>query len=103
MVFDVKISLLTRVATPNEYGEKVVSYTTLVTTFAERVYKRGGEQTSAAQQVGFSVESFRIRYRSGLTQVNALTCEGNHYEVIKITEEGRKQFLILECERKDSQ
>lgn len=103
MVFDKKITLLQRVTTANDYGEQVVSFSTIVVTFAEKVYKRGGEQTSAAQQVGFAVEQFRIRYRSGLTQVNALTCDGNHYEVKSIMPEGRNQFLILECEKKDSQ
>ena len=73
----------------------------MVTTFAEKVYKRGGEQTSADQQVGYTVESFRIRYRSGLTQVNAITYDGERWQVKSIQEENRKQFLILECEKKD--
>lgn len=103
MVFDRKVILLQRTTSKNGYGEEVVSYSIIVTTYAEKVYKRGGEQTSAAQTVGVTNESFRIRYRSGLSQVNALTFESEHWEVKSIEEEGRKQFLILHCEKKDSQ
>lgn len=101
MAFDRQIILLNRVATRTNTGERVISYSEVVTTFAEKVYKRGGEQTSADQQVGFTVESFRIRYRSGITQVNAIVFENEMWQVKGIQEENRKQFLVLECEKKD--
>lgn len=103
MVFDRKITLQSRATTQNKYGEMVVSYTTITTTYAEKVFKRGGEQVSANQQVGSTVESFRIRYRSGLTQVNAILYNGEQWDVKSIQEEERNKFLVLECERKDSQ
>lgn len=103
MVFDRKIVLLSRVATKTTSGERLVTYSDLVITFAEKVFKRGGEQQAADQRVGYTVESFRIRYRAGLTQVNAIRYENEVWDVKSITEENRKQFLVLECEKKDSQ
>jgi len=102
-MLDRKIILLSRVITPNSHGEQVPSYITLATTFAEKVYKRGGEQTVAAQQVGVTVETFRIRYRPNITQVNAITYAGEQWDVRSIQEEGRKVYLLLECEKKDSE
>jgi len=103
MAFDRNITLLSRVATKTTSGERLVSYTNLVITFAEKVFKRGGEQQAADQRVGYTVETFRIRYRAGITQVNAIRYEGEVWDIKNIAEENRKQFLILECEKKDSQ
>jgi len=103
MVFDRKITLLKRETTQNATGEQVVSYSVITPTYAEKVWKRGGEQQSANQQVGVTVESFRIRWRTGLTQVNAIEYGGNLWDVRSIQEEERNKYLVLECEMKDSQ
>jgi SPP1 family predicted phage head-tail adaptor len=103
MVFDRKITLLKREELPNLMGEVEVSYSVITPTHAEKVWKRGGEQQSANQQVGTTVESFRIRYRTGLTQVNAIEYNGELWDVRSIQEEERNKYLVLECERKDSQ
>lgn len=103
MVFDRKITLLRREIFQNATGEKEVTYSVITPTYAEKVWKRGGEQVSAVQQVGSTIESFRIRFRKDLTQVNAIEFEGELWDVRSIQEENRKQFLVLECEKKDSQ
>jgi len=103
MVFDRKITLLKRETTQNTTGEMVTSYSVITPTYAEKVWKRGGEQVSAMQQVGVTVESFRIRWRTGLTQVNAIEYNSELWDVRSIQEEERNHYLVLECERKDSQ
>lgn len=94
---------MSRSTTKNASGERVIEYKELIETWAEKVYKRGGEQTAAAQMVGTITETFRIRYRTGISQINAVDFDGQRYYVKSIQEENRKQFLILECEKKDSE
>lgn len=94
---------MSRTTNKDASGDRVVTYTQLVETWAEKVYKRGGEQTAAAQMVGTTTETFRIRYRTGISQINAVDWNGDRYFVKSIQEENRKQFLILECEKKDSE
>jgi SPP1 family predicted phage head-tail adaptor len=103
MAFDRLIKIMSRKTTKNASGERVVSFAELVETWAEKVYKRGGEQTNAAQMVGTTTETFRIRYRTGISQTSAVDYNGERYFVKSIQEENRKQFLILECEKKDSE
>lgn len=103
MAFDRLIKIMSRTTNKDASGDRVVTYTQLVETWAEKVYKRGGEQTAAAQMVGTTTETFRIRYRTGISQINAVDWNGDRYFVKSIQEENRKQFLILECEKKDSE
>lgn len=102
MAFDRLIKIYARLsANQNAFGEHPLNLGLVAETWAEKVFKRGNEQQSAGQKTGSTVESFRIRYRE-LSQINVIEHEGIKYDVLSIQEEGRKQFLILECERKDS-
>jgi len=102
MVFDRKIIIKSPTAAVNASGERTITYTTLCTTFAEKVFKRSSEQTSANQLIGTTTETFRIRYRSGISQNCILVYESITWEIKGIETEGRNQFLTIECEKRDN-
>lgn len=103
MSFDRRIKIYSITYTQGTNGEQVESLAANpVETWAEKVYKRGGEQQEADIRTGSTVETFRIRFRA-ITFTNKILWDGKYWDIKSIQEEGRKKFIIIECENKDSQ
>lgn len=95
---DRRLTLQTRtLATANAYGEKIASYSTLATVWGGKRDVSGREFFSAGQLHAEASTRFEIRYRSDLTAINRVVCDGITYDIAHIAEIGRNEGLELVC------
>jgi len=103
MSFDRRIKIYSISYTQGANGEQVPSLAANpVETWAEKVYKRGGEQQEAGIRAGLTVETFRIRFRT-INFTNKIYWDAKYWDIKSIQEDGRRKYIILECENKDSE
>ena len=88
---DRRLTLQRKTATENDYGEPVETWTTLATVWAEKIPVRGSERYAAMQTVAEVEERFKIRYRTGLTPLDRVICDGITYDVQGVIEIGRRE------------
>jgi SPP1 family predicted phage head-tail adaptor len=95
---DRKVTLQQRtLAAANARGEKIASYSTLAEVWGERRDVSGREFFAAGQLHAEASTRFLIRYRSSLTTVHRVVCEGVTYDVVHIAEVGRRVGIELVC------
>lgn len=95
---DRRVTLQQRtMAAPNDYSEKIPSYSTLATVWAEKRDVSGREFFSSNQPHAESSTRFVIRYRSGLTPIHRLVHDGVTYDIVHVAEIGRRVGLELVC------
>lgn len=95
---DRRITLEARVMTRDDTGSRVESWVTVSELWAEYVQNKGAEGPSADADRWQDSQQWRIRYRSGMTSTGyRLTYQGKTYNILGITEEGRKNSLLLDC------
>lgn len=92
---DRRITIQSRVETPNSIGEVVISYATFAQVWAEVVPLRGREYFTAAQTVPEAQLRIRIRYMTGVTEKHRIVYEGVNYDILHIAEIGRKEGLEI--------
>lgn len=104
---DNRITLLQPVKTEDAVtNAEVVTYTTAGNVRAERLFKNSTERYEANQQVGTTVEEFRIRDYSSIysiTQQWRFTWNNQTYTIRGIEKMGRRNYLILTGELRDNQ
>lgn len=80
----------------DEYGEDVESWVTFATVWAELLNQKATERYTGNQRVGMQTFTWRIRYRSDVTNLSRVVYDGKNYLVEGVTEgEGLKRELIL--------
>lgn len=79
------------------YGEKTATFTELATVWGERVDTSRREFFAAGQKHAEATAIFRIRYRSDLTAIHRIVCEGVTYDVLTPAEIGLREGLELQC------
>lgn len=95
---DRRLTLQSRtLAAPNARGEKIPSYSTLATVWGGRRDVSGREFVSAGQLHSEASTRFEIRYRSDLTPIHRVVCEGVTYDIVHVAEIGRRKGLELVC------
>lgn len=97
---DRRVTLQSRtLAAANARGEKIPSWSDLATVWAQKRDLSGRELYAASQLHAEASVAFRIRYRSGLTTVNRLVYDGLNYDVLHLSEIGRREGYELLCKR----
>ena len=84
---------------------EVITYSSAGNVRAERIFKNSGERYEAQQQVGSTIEEFKIRDYSSLytiTQQWRFTWNGKTFNITGIEQVGRRNFLILTGEYRDN-
>ena len=88
---DRRLTLQRRTLIENDYGEGVETWNDLATVWAEKIPVRGSERYAAMQTVAEVEERFKIRYRTGLTPLDRVICDGITYDVQGVLEIGRRE------------
>lgn len=95
---DRRVTLQQRtLAAANARGEKVPSFSTLATVWGSRRDVGGRELFASGQPHAEATTRFLIRYRSDLTPIHRLVCDGVTYDVVHVAELGRRDGLELSC------
>lgn len=86
-------------------NDAVVTYTSAGNVRAERIFRNSGERFEANQQVGATVEEFRIRDYSSvyaITQRWRIQWNSATYNIRGIEKVGRRNYLVLTAELRDN-
>lgn len=95
---DRRVTLQARTMTRDETGARIESWETVSEIWAEYVANKGSEGPASDADRWQDSQQFRIRYRAGMTSTQyRLIHNGKTYNIIGITEEGRKTSLLLDC------
>ena len=98
---DRRIALQASTLTTNAYGQRVASWTTYATVWAQLTYT-GGDEKLQSDQVSSTVKTqFKVRYSSDTSSAkpsDRVVYNSSNYEVLYIQEVGRGEALTLVCE-----
>lgn len=93
---DRRLILQRKTLTENDFGEPIATWTTIATVWAEKREIRGAERYAANQTVAQADIKYRIRYRRGLTPLDAFIDEdGRMFDIAAVLEIGRREGLEL--------
>lgn len=92
---DRRVTIQQRTLERNAYGEQVETWSTLATVWGQRQDLRGREFYAARQVVAEVTTVFRLRYRTDVTVLNRLVCEGVTYDINQVSELGRHDGLEI--------
>ncbi len=93
---DRKVTIQTRTTTVGASGGVALTYATDATVPAQKIETTGRESRSAGALRAETDLALRIRYRSTLTELHRLYFEGRHYDILSITEEGRRESQVVQ-------
>ena len=85
----------------NDQGEKVPTWGTLVSVFAERIEGGGSEKIMGDQITAQDYVTWRIRWYDGVTCKDRVSFSGDTYQIVNISTEGRKNYLHLKSYKLD--
>ena len=94
---DERVVIKTRVMTANEYGEQVLSYTTLATVWAEVKPMTGNERLLANAIYATAQFKIRIRYRADFNETAVIEWRGTQYDILHIADyrrDGDRTLLV---------
>lgn len=92
---DRRLTLQRKTITTNSYGEDVAAWVMLATVWGKKKDMRGAERYAASQTVAEVDTKFIIRYRSDLTPIDLIICEGRTYDVGGTLEIGRREGIEI--------
>lgn len=99
---DRRITLQSRTTAANAYGEPIETWSTLATVWAAVEYPITGsdEQTQQGLNIASTRANFTIRHRSDIGFVNRIQYNSDTWDIERISEDGRKSFLVITAERR---
>lgn len=83
----------------SDRGAKPETFSTLATVWAARRDVVGREFLAAGQERAEGTAIFELRFRSDLTPIHRVVCEGVTYDVLHVAEIGRREKLQLTCRK----
>lgn len=98
---DRRIQLQAATLTANAYGQKVASWATYATVWAQLKYTSGSEKVEDDQVSSTIKAQFTIRYSTDTAPAKAsdrVVYNGDNYEVLYVQEVGRREGINLICE-----
>jgi SPP1 family predicted phage head-tail adaptor len=97
--FDRYIVIESYTEAADSYGEKVQTWTTYHSTFANMNTTGGTEQISADELTGKLNVDWTIRYKSGINEKMRVNYGSNYYQITAVLLEGRDNRMILQSYR----
>lgn len=99
---DRRITLQTRTVAANAYNEPIETWTTLATVWAALEYPITGSDEETADKLNISRQRviFTIRYRDDTGYVERVLYNDEVYDIERIAEIGRNQYLKLTTEKR---
>lgn len=102
---DREITIQTFSASQNDFGEEILSWSTLVTCWASAEWPmaHNDEKQEAQQETATERIDFTVRYVDASTARPKMRVSYNskYYDILTVTPLGRQRYLILKCETKD--
>lgn len=77
------------------YGFRSLTWSTLITVWANIVHETGKEQTDNKDRGTQRMIKFRTRYNDTITNEMRIIWNGNHYKIEDIKEIGRREGLLI--------
>jgi SPP1 family predicted phage head-tail adaptor len=96
---DRRITIQGKVVTHNEYGEEIVTWSTVATVWAQKIENRGQERFAAQQFVGKSAKTFKIRWSTAVAAVTTehrVTFDGRQHDIQDVRELGRREGIEID-------
>lgn len=87
----------------NANGEPVDTYSTYASRWAKIEYGGGGDVVEGDRLLAQSTVKFTVRYDSRINKGMRIKYKHWFYNIIRLTEQGRNDFLILDCETTDDE
>lgn len=81
--------------TPNRFNEKIPTFATIASVWAEKTELSGTQQLLAQQDTNDKIARFRIYWRTDVNTTCRLIADGETYSVTYVAEVGRRQGLLL--------
>lgn len=97
---DRRVTLQLRTLVQDAQGQNVEAWSTLAEVWASKRDVTGREYFAAQATNAEGSAVFQIRYRSDVTVLNRLVCEGVTYNIRHVAELGRREGLQLACTAK---
>lgn len=99
---DRRIVLQNRTTAANAYNEPVETWATLATVWAKVEYPVTGSDEATEQNLNVARRrvDFTIRYRADVGFVERITYNGGTYDIERISELGRQNFLKITAEER---
>ena len=95
---DRRIALETNTPSQDTYGDPIESWGALDTVWAEKLTSKAFEKFTGEKLSGFNQIAWMIRHRTDVDNLARVVYDGENYEVLGVTEVGRKKGLILTTE-----
>jgi len=96
---DRRISVETKSTSLDANGDRVDTWTTILSSIPANVAPTGGKEFIRATRMFETASAvFMIRYRTNITQRDRILYNGRYYNIISIDEMGRKDGLLIVAE-----
>ena len=95
---DRRIVLETNTPSQDTYGDPIESWSTLDTVWAEKLTANAFEKFTGEKLAGFRRIAWMIRHRTDVDNLARVVYNSENYEVLGVTEVGRKKGLIITTE-----
>lgn len=92
---DRRVTIQARTLTSDAQGQQIETWSDVATVWGRRLDLRGREFIAAETKQGEATCTFEVRYRSDVTVLNRLVCEGRTYDIVHVAEIGRRQALQI--------
>lgn len=83
----------------NSYGESIETWTSIAVTRAQRIESTASDFLRAEGMGEEILTVYRCRWRSDVTLDDRITEDGKDFEIVELTEIGRRHGLELRCRR----
>lgn len=93
---DRRVTIQVRTLKKDATGTRSETWSTLAVVFAEYVVNKGKVSTLADAERPQDTQQWRIRWRNINATDHRLTYQGKTYNITGITEEGRRQSILLD-------
>lgn len=95
---DRRITIQSATFADDTFGEEIPTFTDLVSVWAKVTPLKASEDFDAEQLTSRRTLKFKIRYRKDLNTENRISYQGDFYDILSITEIGRRCALEINAE-----
>lgn len=100
---DRRITIERRSEAIDDYGAITETWTPLRTIFAEKVESRSTDFFRNQGEATDRSAVFRVRWTDDLTTADRVSYDGDQFDILEITEIGRRVGLELRCKARNTQ
>lgn len=94
---DRRLTIQSRTTAADAQGQQIETWSDVATVWASKRDLRGREYFAANATNADVSTTFEIRYRSDVTVLHRVVCEGTTYDVQQVSEIGRREGLQIIC------